>query len=128
MSVPHLTTYLSLHPSGHCTLQCPIQEHTNTHIHSHTLTSLDILSAGLGWALASRRFLEVIGMVWAGSQVTKLPRAAAALALAPAADAGLGAVQRSLRLGSKRSAFLVVLLACIGGALALFAAAVCAWA
>ncbi|RWR75185.1 putative transmembrane protein [Cinnamomum micranthum f. kanehirae] len=37
----------------------------------------------MGYAAAVERFLKVMAMVWAGSQVTKLVRAAGALALAP---------------------------------------------
>ena len=40
----------------------------------------------MGWALTSRKVLEVLALVWAGSQVTKLVRAGAALACAPLAD------------------------------------------
>lgn len=71
-------------------------------------------------AAASAKFLEVFALVWAGSQVTKLARAGAALALAPVVDAGLDRLQAGLGLGSKRQAFLVVVAGCLGLAAALF--------
>ncbi|KAK9161891.1 hypothetical protein Syun_008232 [Stephania yunnanensis] len=40
------------------------------------------------YAATIQRFLKVMAMVWAGSQVTKLARAAGALALAPLVDKG----------------------------------------
>ncbi|KAK9218217.1 hypothetical protein WN943_006854 [Citrus x changshan-huyou] len=43
----------------------------------------------MGYVAAVERFLKVLAMVWAGSQVTKLVRAAGALALAPLVDRGL---------------------------------------
>ncbi|MBA0629395.1 hypothetical protein Godav_023965 [Gossypium davidsonii] len=43
----------------------------------------------MGYMAAAQRFLKVMAMVWAGSQVTKLVRAGGALALAPFVDRGL---------------------------------------
>ncbi|KAJ6326126.1 hypothetical protein OIU78_013257 [Salix suchowensis] len=43
----------------------------------------------MGYLAAAERFLKVMAMVWAGSQVTKLVRAGGALALAPFVDRGL---------------------------------------
>uniref|UniRef100_A0A6N2K9C1 Uncharacterized protein n=1 Tax=Salix viminalis TaxID=40686 RepID=A0A6N2K9C1_SALVM len=43
----------------------------------------------MGYFAAAERFLKVMAMVWAGSQVTKLVRAGGALALAPFVDRGL---------------------------------------
>ncbi|XP_073141022.1 uncharacterized protein [Henckelia pumila] len=43
----------------------------------------------MGYLAAVKRFLKVMAMVWAGSQVTKLVRAGGALALAPIVDRGL---------------------------------------
>ncbi|KAL0007325.1 hypothetical protein SO802_008827 [Lithocarpus litseifolius] len=43
----------------------------------------------MGYLAAVERFLKVMAMVWAGSQVTKLIRAGGALALAPFVDRGL---------------------------------------
>ncbi|CAK8564902.1 unnamed protein product [Lathyrus sativus] len=45
--------------------------------------------AKMGYRPAVERFLKLLAMVWAGSQVTKLLRAAGALALAPFVDRGL---------------------------------------
>lgn len=44
-----------------------------------------------------------MGLVWAGSQVTKAPRAAAALMLAPLVDRGMAWLQRILGLRTRRS-------------------------
>ncbi|KAF6163846.1 hypothetical protein GIB67_024701 [Kingdonia uniflora] len=43
----------------------------------------------MGYTAAVGRFLKIMAMVWAGSQVTKLVRAGGALALAPFVDRGL---------------------------------------
>uniref|UniRef100_M8CA54 Uncharacterized protein n=1 Tax=Aegilops tauschii TaxID=37682 RepID=M8CA54_AEGTA len=43
----------------------------------------------MGYAAAVERFLKLMAMVWAGSQVTKILRAGGALALAPLVDRGL---------------------------------------
>ncbi|KAL8117029.1 hypothetical protein AgCh_023279 [Apium graveolens] len=43
----------------------------------------------LGYPAAVKRFFKLLAMVWAGSQVTKLIRAAGALALAPFVEKGL---------------------------------------
>ncbi|KAF9587666.1 hypothetical protein IFM89_004498 [Coptis chinensis] len=43
----------------------------------------------MGYAAAVERFLKVMAMIWVGSQVTKLVRAAGALALAPLVSRGL---------------------------------------
>ncbi|KAK9806129.1 hypothetical protein WJX72_002662 [[Myrmecia] bisecta] len=82
---------------------------------------------GLGLALAARRAAEVMAMTWAGSQVTKVPRAACALVLAPFLDTCLTLLQRGLRLRSRRAAFLVVVAGCVLFALALFGVVVLAW-
>lgn len=43
----------------------------------------------LGYLAVAKRFLKIMAMVWAGSQVTKVVRAGGALALAPVVDRGL---------------------------------------
>ncbi|GFS29736.1 hypothetical protein Acr_00g0039980 [Actinidia rufa] len=43
----------------------------------------------MGYLAAAKRFLKIMAMVWAGSQVTKVVRAGGALALAPVVDRGL---------------------------------------
>ena len=84
--------------------------------------------SGAGMAAAVRAFITTMALVWAGSQVTKLPRAAAAVMLAPLVDRGMDRLQRLLRLPSKRAAFLVIVAACLGLALVLFGTVVVAWA
>ncbi|KFK23697.1 hypothetical protein AALP_AAs45549U000100, partial [Arabis alpina] len=43
----------------------------------------------MGYLAAAERFLKLMAMVWAGSQVTKLIRIGGAVALAPIVDKGL---------------------------------------
>lgn len=64
--------------------------------------------------------LQVFAMVWAGSQVTKLARAGAALAAAPLVDRGLGWLADSLKLKGKQQAFLVLVAGCLSLAALLF--------
>lgn len=66
-------------------------------------------------------------MVWAGSQVTKLLRAAGALALAPLVDGALDLAVERLKLRNKRQAFFLVVSICIAVALLLFGSVVAAW-
>ena len=87
---------------------------------------------GLGLAAAARKFGEVFLLVWAGSQVTKAFRAAAALVLAPAADALLARVVVSTVGGrpsekNKAAALAVVAVCCFAFAALLFAAVVVVW-
>lgn len=83
---------------------------------------------GLGAESAAKKFLEVMAMTWAGSQVTKLIRAGLALGMAPAVDAGLGKMCAALGLKGKDQAFAVVVACCLALALALFASVVTLWA
>ena len=83
---------------------------------------------GLGLAGAAQKFAEVFAITWAGSQVTKAPRAALALALAPLADRLLDAARARLGLGSRRRAFAAAVVACVCVALLLFAGVVVAYA
>ena len=74
--------------------------------------------AGGGWNAAASKAAQVLAMTWAGSQVTKAARLAAAVLLAPLADRLLDGVRASLRLRSKKAAFLacvVTLCACASG-------------
>lgn len=50
-------------------------------------------SVGLGFSGAAAKAAEVAAITWAGSQVTKIPRAAAALVLAPLVDHLLNFIQ-----------------------------------
>lgn len=78
---------------------------------------------GLGVAAAAREGTRVLLLVWAGSQVTKLLRAGAALALAPLVDRGLRTVASCLRV-SRPVAFSLLTLSCFAIAAAVFGAAV----
>lgn len=82
---------------------------------------------GLGLAPTAGKFAEVIGITWAGSQVTKVPRAAGAVVLAPAVDTLLAVLERRARLRSKRAAFLVIITACITVAAAFYGSMLLAW-
>ena len=87
------------------------------------------VEAGRGLAVAATAFVQTMALVWAGSQVTKAPRAAGALLLAPAVDRLLELLRARLRLPTKRQAFLLAVLpACVGAALLLFASVVLCWA
>ncbi|KAF8065526.1 hypothetical protein HT031_003127 [Scenedesmus sp. PABB004] len=83
---------------------------------------------GLGAQAAAREAAKVLGLVWAGSQVTKLLRAGGALALAPAVDRGLGVAVERLRLRSKGQAFALVVGGCLALAAAVFGGVVAAHA
>lgn len=83
--------------------------------------------AGLGTAAAARRVLEVLPIVWAGSQVTKLPRFGGALLLAPVASKLLEAVEARLPQKSRSLAFTVLVLGCLCAAAALFGGIVLLW-
>jgi hypothetical protein len=61
------------------------------------------------FAVALQHVLKLLAVVWAGSQVTKLPRAACALGCAPLMDTLLEWLRTTLRLKGKREAFLYVL-------------------
>jgi hypothetical protein len=65
---------------------------------------------------------------WICPQVTKVARAAGALALAPLVDRLLDGARGALQLQSKRQAFGVVVCGCVALALLLFAAVVSAYA
>jgi hypothetical protein len=60
---------------------------------------------GLGFGPAAERFLKLIAMVWAGSQVTKVLRGLGALALAPLVDKGLIWFTNHFRFASRGKAF-----------------------
>lgn len=82
---------------------------------------------GLGMAGATRKFIEVFAMVWSGSQVTKLARAAIALFLAPGVDKGLEFATAKFKLSSKQQGFNVLLASCIAFALSIFGVVVLFW-
>ncbi|XP_031267639.1 uncharacterized protein LOC116126069 [Pistacia vera] len=74
----------------------------------------------MGYIAAVERFLKVMAMVWAGSQVTKLVRAGGALALAPFVDKGLSWFTVKFKFESQGKAFMAIVGFCFGLALILF--------
>ncbi|KAH9618945.1 hypothetical protein KSS87_018206 [Heliosperma pusillum] len=74
----------------------------------------------MGYLAAVSRFLKVMAMVWAGSQVTKLFRAAGALALAPIVDRGLSWFTVKFKFESRAKAFITIVGFCFGLAVILF--------
>lgn len=70
--------------------------------------------SGQGLAASAQAAAKILAVVWAGSQVTKLARAGAALLAVPFVDALLKLIKQKFNLNSKRDAFLrVILPACI---------------
>ena len=53
--------------------------------------------------------IKLLAIVWAGSQLTKIPRAACALACTPVMDRVLARVRNAYKLKSKRQAFVFVI-------------------
>ncbi|CAI9770442.1 unnamed protein product [Fraxinus pennsylvanica] len=76
--------------------------------------------ARMGYLAAVERFLKVMAMVWAGSQVTKLVRAGGALALAPLVDRGLSWFTVKFNFESQGKAFVAIAGLCFGLAIMLF--------
>ncbi|GAV90691.1 hypothetical protein CFOL_v3_34097 [Cephalotus follicularis] len=74
----------------------------------------------MGYMVAVERFLKVMAMVWAGSQVTKLVRAGWALALAPFVDRGLSWFTVKFNFETQRKAFIAIVGFCFGLAIVLF--------
>ncbi|KAL5707655.1 hypothetical protein ACHQM5_018529 [Ranunculus cassubicifolius] len=74
----------------------------------------------MGYVAAVERFLKIMAMVWVGSQVTKIARAAGALALAPLVSKGLTWFTVKFNLESEGKAFMAAVGVCIGIALLLF--------
>ena len=74
------------------------------------ITSLPKPAAIDSLSLALRHVFKLLAIVWAGSQITKVPRAACALACAPLMDKLLERIAVRLNLGGgKRDAFFFVL-------------------
>ncbi|XP_034922303.1 uncharacterized protein [Populus alba] len=82
----------------------------------------------MGYFAAAERFLKVMAMVWAGSQVTKLVRAGGALALAPFVDRGLSWFTVIFKFESQEKAFIAIVGFCFGLALILFLVMTLLWA
>nr|XP_043620876.1 uncharacterized protein LOC122592658 [Erigeron canadensis] len=74
----------------------------------------------MGYFTAVKRFVKLMAMVWAGSQVTKLLRAGGALALAPVVDKGLSWFISKFRFKSQAKAFTVIVGCCFGLAAVMF--------
>ncbi|XP_042492346.1 uncharacterized protein LOC122071926 isoform X2 [Macadamia integrifolia] len=82
----------------------------------------------MGYAAAVKRFIKVMAMVWAGSQVTKLVRAGGAVALAPTVDKGLSWFTMKFKFESQGKAFMAIVGLCFGLALMLFLLVTLLWA
>ncbi|XP_065865261.1 uncharacterized protein [Euphorbia lathyris] len=76
----------------------------------------------MGYFAAVERFLKLMAMVWAGSQVTKLFRAGGALALAPFVDRGLSWFTIKFKFESQGKAFMTIVGFCFGLAVLMFLA------
>ncbi|XP_062092064.1 uncharacterized protein LOC133797944 isoform X2 [Humulus lupulus] len=82
----------------------------------------------MGYLAAVERFLKILAMVWAGSQVTKIFRAGGALALAPFVDRGLTWFTIKFKFESQGKAFMVIVSCCLGLAVLLFFSITLLWA
>ncbi|KAL5568382.1 hypothetical protein UlMin_024957 [Ulmus minor] len=74
----------------------------------------------MGYLAAVERFVKIMGMVWAGSQITKLIRAGGALALAPFVDRGLSWFTAKFKFESQGKASMAIVAFCLGVAMLLF--------
>ncbi|KAL3679205.1 hypothetical protein R1sor_022161 [Riccia sorocarpa] len=83
---------------------------------------------GLGFIPAAQRFVKLFAMVWAGSQVTKLIRAAGALSLAPFVDRGLNWFTARFNFKSRGKAFGFIVGVCIVVAVSVFLVITTLWA
>nr|QGN65431.1 E2F-related protein [Oryza alta] len=82
----------------------------------------------MGYAAAVERFLKLMAMVWAGSQVTKILRAGGALALAPFVDRGLRWFTVRFNFKSEGKAFATIVGFCFALAALLFFGLTILWA
>ncbi|RVW94026.1 hypothetical protein CK203_034013 [Vitis vinifera] len=89
----------------------------------------------MGYLAAVERFVKIMAMVWAGSQVTKLVRAGGALALAPIVDRGLSWFTVKFKFESQGKLhflciqpFMAIVGFCFGLALILFFIVTLLWA
>ncbi|KAF8048488.1 hypothetical protein N665_2494s0004 [Sinapis alba] len=82
----------------------------------------------MGYLAAAERFVKVMAMVWAGSQVTKLVRIGGAVALAPIVDRGLSWFTVKYKFESQGKAFGAMVGICLGLALILFLVVTLLWA
>ncbi|WVZ65108.1 hypothetical protein U9M48_014526 [Paspalum notatum var. saurae] len=82
----------------------------------------------MGYGAAVERFIKLMAMVWAGSQVTKILRAGGALALAPFVDRGLRWFTVKFNFKSEGKAFATIVGLCLAIAALLFFGLTILWA
>uniref|UniRef100_A0ACD5XLT4 Uncharacterized protein n=1 Tax=Avena sativa TaxID=4498 RepID=A0ACD5XLT4_AVESA len=82
----------------------------------------------MGYAAAVERFLKLMAMVWAGSQVTKVLRAGGALAMAPFVDKGLRWFTVKFNFQSEGKAFATIVGLCFALAALMFVGLTVLWA
>ncbi|XP_047047675.1 uncharacterized protein LOC124652679 [Lolium rigidum] len=82
----------------------------------------------MGYAAAVERFLKLMAMVWAGSQVTKVLRAGGALAMAPFVDRGLKWFTIKFNFKSEGKAFATIVGLCFALAAVMFVGLTVLWA
>ncbi|XP_051187583.1 uncharacterized protein [Lolium perenne] len=82
----------------------------------------------MGYAAAVERFLKLMAMVWAGSQVTKVLRAGGALAMAPFVDRGLKWFTVKFHFKSEGKAFATIVGLCFALAAVMFVGLTVLWA
>uniref|UniRef100_A0ACD5Y1B5 Uncharacterized protein n=1 Tax=Avena sativa TaxID=4498 RepID=A0ACD5Y1B5_AVESA len=82
----------------------------------------------MGYAAAVERFLKLMAIVWAGSQVTKVLRAGGALAMAPFVDRGLRWFTVKFSFQSEGKAFATIVGLCFALAALMFVGLTVLWA
>lgn len=82
----------------------------------------------MGYGAAVKRFLKIMAMVWAGSQVTKPAKAGGALALAPFVDRGLSWFTAKFGFQSQEKASLTISGFCLALVLVFFLVVTLLWA
>jgi len=82
----------------------------------------------MGYGAAVERFVKLMAMVWAGSQVTKIFRAGGALALAPFVEKGLRWFTVKFNFKSEGKAFAVIVGLCFAVAALMFFGLTILWA
>lgn len=82
----------------------------------------------MGYGAAVERFVKLMAMVWAGSQVTKIFRAGGALALAPFVERGLKWFTVKFNFKSEGKAFMTIVGLCFAVAALMFFGLTILWA
>lgn len=82
----------------------------------------------MGYGAAVKRFLKIMAMVWAGSQVTKPAKAGGALALAPFVDRGLSWFTAKFGFQSQGKASLAISGFCLALVMVFFLVVTLLWA